>query len=235
MTKSFLFIFAVALFVTAGLASAATITQTQNFSGIPNISGPLAFNKFNAALGTLTSIQVGLSLQTSGGQIILDNDSTSLASGNFQFGAKGSISSSNVSLIDSSSMPIPGVAPNTANAFHSGAFSLAANVGDGVGDYSPSAPDGMSYSGGIETDTKSGYINNTVFGGYTGTGTYNIDYSVIQWLDYGSVSGIEAAFTPVSASGCVTVVYTYDPVPEPATITLLMIGALTLLKRKNSK
>jgi hypothetical protein len=33
----------------------------------------------------------------------------------------------------------------------------------------------------------------------------------------------------------VTVLYTYDVVPEPATITLLTIGALAFLKRKSSK
>ncbi len=231
MTKRFLFTFAVALLVTAGLASAATIPQTLYFSGIPNMNGFLTFNKFNPALGSLQSIQVGLSLQTSGGEIILDNDSASVASGNFEFGAKGNITSSDVSLIDAGFLPIPG----QAGAYHSAAFSLTVNAGDGTGDYDPTPTDGMKYTGGIETDSKTGFVNSLVFGGYTGTGTYDIDYSVTQWLDYGSVSGIEVAFSPVSANGCVTVVYTYDPIPEPATIALLTIGALGLLKRKSSK
>jgi hypothetical protein len=232
MTKSFLLIFAVALFITAGLASAASITQTKPYGpDTPNMSGSLTFNKFDSSLGTLTSIQVLFALQTTGGQLVLDNDSPSLASGNFQFGAKGTISSSNVSLLNTSFQPIPG----QANAYHSGTFSLQPNVGDGSGDYDPTAPDGMLYNGGTETDTKSGYVTSVVWGGYTGTGTYNIDYSVTQWLDYGSVSGIEVAYSPVIASGDVTVIYNYNAIPEPATMTLLTIGALALLKRKNSK
>jgi hypothetical protein len=55
----------------------------------------------------------------------------------------------------------------------------------------------------------------------------------LQWTDVGGIGGIEYAVVPASASGDVTVVYNY--VPEPATITLLCIGAAALLKRKNSK
>jgi hypothetical protein len=234
MTKSFLLIFAVALFITAGLASAATITQTRIYGpNTPNMNGSLAFNKFNLALGTLESIQVSFTLQTSGGQLILDNDSPSAASGTFEFGAVGSITSTDVSLMDTLFLPIPG----QADAYHTGAFNLTANAGDSLGDYDPTPTDGLQYDGGPETDTQSGLVNSLVWGGYTGTGagTYNIKYSVTQWLDYGSVSGIEVAFSPVIASGGVTVIYTYTPIPEPATVSLLTIGALAFLKRKNSK
>jgi hypothetical protein len=181
------------------------------------MNGSLAFNKFNLALGTLESIQVSFTLQTSGGQLILDNDSPSAASGTFEFGAVGSITST--------------------DAYHTGAFNLTANAGDSLGDYDPTPTDGLQYDGGPETDTQSGLVNSLVWGGYTGTGagTYNIKYSVTQWLDYGSVSGIEVAFSPVIASGGVTVIYTYTPIPEPATVSLLTIGALAFLKRKNSK
>jgi hypothetical protein len=235
MTKRFLFTFAAALFAIAGLASAAPppITQTKTFSGIPSMSGPFTFNQFNTGLGTLTSIQVQLNLQTSGGELKLDNDSHQSASGTFEFGAQGTINSTDVSLLNSSFLSIPG----TANAYHSGSFSLDPNVGDGPGDYSPLAPDGMLYTGTTENDNKSGYVGSAVWAagikGFLGTGTYNINYSITQWLDYGGIGGIEYAVTPVSASGDVTVVYNY--IPEPATIALLTIGALALLKRKNSK
>jgi hypothetical protein len=234
MTKRFLCFFAVALLVTAGLASAATITQTKTFSGTPNLDGALSFNQFNTGLGTLTSIQVQLNLQTSGGELKLDNDSHQSAAGTFQFGAQGTISGSpDVALLDSGFNPIPG----TANAYHSGSFSLDPNTGDGPGDYSPLAPDGMLYTGTTETDNKSGYVGSAVWAagtkGFLGTGTYNINYSITQWLNYGGIGGIEYAVTPVTASGDVTVVYNY--IPEPATIALLTIGALAFLKRKNSK
>jgi hypothetical protein len=227
MTKSFLFIFAVALFVTAGLASA----QIEYFSGTPSMDDSLTFNQFDESLGTLTSIQIILSLQISGGQLTLDNDSEESASGTFEFGASGSITSGDVGLVNSSFVAIPG----TVSTYNSEAFSLSGNVGDGEGDYDPTAPDGLQYDGGIKTNSKSDFVGSVAWGGYIGTGTYDIDYSVTQWLNYGGIGGIEYAVTPLSASGSVEVIYTYDPIPEPATITLLTIGALALLKRKNSK
>jgi hypothetical protein len=227
MTKSFLFIFAVALFVTAGLASA----QIEYFSGTPSMSGSLTFDQFDESVGTLTSIQVILYLQTSGGRLTLDNDSEESASGTFEFGASGSITSEDVGLTNSSLIAIPG----TVSAYHSQAFSLSGNVGDGDDDYDPTAPDGLQYDGGIVTNSKSGFVGESAWDAYKGTGTYNIDYSITQWLNYGGFGGIEYAVNPVSASGYVEVIYAYDPIPEPATITLLAIGALALLKRKNSK
>ena len=225
MKKKFLAICAV-LALTAGLTFAATITQTQTFSGIPNMNGSLTFNQFDSSLGTLTSIQVRLSLQTSGGRLILDNDSASSASGTFEFGANGSIGSTDVSLMDTSLQPIT----DLTEAFYSQAFSLDANVDDVSGDYDPASPDGLQYDGGIVSDTASGLVDSTVWGGYTGTGTYNINYNITQWLDYGGISGIECAITPVSASGDVTVIYTY--IPEPATMLLLAIGAVAILRKK---
>ena len=217
----------VGMFLTAEMACAATITQTKNFNVIPNMNGSLVFNKFNSALGSLTSIQIRLTLQTSGGQLIIDNDNTLPASGTFEFGAMGSISSTKVALLDSSHMAIPG----TAGAYTSQAFTLTANAGDGMGDYDPTPTDGLLYNGGIETDNKSGFVGSFAWGDYTGSDTYNIDYSILQWLDFvGSIGGIEYAILPVNASGNVTVVYGY--VPEPATIGLLAVGAIALLRKR---
>jgi hypothetical protein len=230
MTKKFLIFFAAALLVTAVPAFALTIPQTKDFNGIPNMSGSLNFNQFNNSGGlTLTSIQVSLYLQATGGELRLDNDSDSPASGTFQFGAKGNISSTDVALLNTLLQPIPG----EVNATHSQAFSLAGNVGDGTGDYDPTPPDGLLYDGGTESNSKSDFVTSLAWPGYIGTGTFNINYFITQWLDYGSIGGIEYAVTPVNAYGYVQVIYTY--VPEPATITLLCTGLVFLLKRKGSK
>ena len=47
---------------------------------------------------------------------------------------------------------------------------------------------------------------------------------------YSDDSGIEYAVTPLSAAGDVTVIYNY--IPEPATMSLLGIGALALIRRR---
>lgn len=235
MTKKILLIFAAALFVygTAVPVFAATIPQTKSFGpNTPNMIKTLTFNQFddNGGAYTLNSIQILFSLTSSGGQLILDNDSTEPASGTFAFGAKGNISSADVGLLKTG-LIVPVVAQ--LDATHSSAFSLSGDPSPVPNDYNPAPTDGMLYTGGTESDSDSGFIASLLFPGYTGTGTYDIDVTVLQWSDFGSIGGIEYAVTPVTASGEVTVIYNY--VPEPATISLLTVGALAFIKRKSSK
>lgn len=212
-----------------------TISQTQLFNGIPNFSGSLTFNQFDnhGGIWTLQSIQVSLTLQASGGQLILDNESSLPASGTFQFGAKGNITSTDVALLNSTFQPVPG----EVSAIYSQAFSLAANTGDGIGDYDPSPPDGLLYIGGTVNDSESDYVisNKVVWDagtkGFIGTGTYSINYLVHQWLDLSSTDGVEFAIAPVTASGFATVVYTYEVIPEPATLLLFGLGGLVLRRK----
>jgi opacity protein-like surface antigen len=219
---------AAALMICSAAASAATISETESFSGTPNLTQTLNFDQFDDQGGTLTlqSIQVTISMQVCDGQLVLDNDGEQAASGTFEFGAKADIASTDVSLVDSTLQPVTA----ELEAIHTGSFSLDANVGDGLNDYDSSAPDGMLYTGGTEADSDTGMIASAAFPGYIGTGTYDIDVSATQWSDFGGVSGIEWAVSPVTASGTVTVTYCY--VPEPASMGLLSLGGLALLRRR---
>jgi len=235
MAKKFLTFFAAIIVVTAIPAFADTISQTQSFTGLPNINGSLSFNQFdnNSGNWTLQSIQVSFTLQSIGGYARLDNDSALPASGTLEFGNKGNISSADVLLLDSSLQPVI----NQIKACHQESFSLAPDNGDGPYNYDWASPDGLLYSGGIETNTGSGFIDSTFWADYTGTGSYNINYSVAQWLNYGGFGGIEYAVTPTGASGEVTVIYTYSilPVPEPATIATLAFGLLWMGRSRRQK
>jgi hypothetical protein len=215
-------------------AFAITTTQSQSFGGIPNMTGALTFNQFNTSLGTLQSIQVLLYLESSNGEVILDNDGAGAASGTFEFGATGNLSATDVAMFDTSFQPIP----SQVGAYYTGAFNLAANTGDGAFDFDSTGPDGMMYAGQLEGDVSAGYVANTFWSagtkGFLGTGTYNINYAINQWLNYGSVGGIEYAINPVDVTGHVTIAYTYNAVPEPATIAMLSIGILVSIKRKKA-
>jgi hypothetical protein len=232
MAKKFLTFFTAIIVVTAAPAFADTISQTQSFSGLPNINGSLSFNQFDNNSGSwiLQAIQISFALQSIGGYVRLDNDSALPALGTLEFGNKGNISSTDVLLLASSLQPVIG----QIKACHQESFSLAPDNGDGPYNYDWAFPDGLLYSGGIETNTGSGFVDSTFWAGYIGPGSYNINYSVVQWLNYSGFGGIEYAVTPADAAGEVTVIYTYSvlSVPEPATIGLLAIGSFAFIRKK---
>ena len=211
-----------------GMATAAQTIQSETFSGTPNLTRTFTFDEFDDLGGTLTllSIQVLVDLEVAGGSLILDNDGEGAASGAFEFGAKGDISSSDVSLLDAAFLPVTA----EVEALTTGAFALDPNIGDGAGDFDPTGPDGMQIDGGIVAVGDDGFIASALFAQYTGLGTFDVDVDVVQWSEYGGVSGIEYAVTPVTAGGEVTVIYNF--IPEPATMSLLGIGALALIRRR---
>jgi hypothetical protein len=188
--------------------------QQKDFNGITGFSANLTFDKFNAS-GTLTSVEIIINLQITGGNLIINNASNDPATGPFEFGTNAVLEPIDISLVGG---------PGIAQAINHLSVDLRGNDND-------------VYSGGIvPPDTQSGFIDSSCWGQYKGSGSYNIIVRTYPWTNYSGTGEIEYFANPLpAASGYVEVIYTYDSVPEPATSILLAIGVWGLLKRKNSK
>jgi hypothetical protein len=235
MVRRVLAVCVLVVVLSSASAFAAVFSQVQSFAGIPNMNNTFAFNQFNTSLGTLTGIQITLTVNSDGGQFVIDNDSASAATGTFEFGAMGSISSTDVILLNSMFASIPG----SVGAYHTQTFSLGADNGDGIGNIDSTGPDGMTYAGSSESGSKTGTVSNMLWSvgskGFIGTGTYNLLCNIMQWSNLTSTGGVEYSVTPVTASGSVQVSYVYDAIPEPATLVILALGALIPMKKRLKK
>jgi len=190
---------------------ADVIVQQKNFSGVPNYSSILNFNQFDPSNGTLTSVNVELSVSITNFSAIVDNDGVDSSFVDLELGAKGTISSDDVTLLDASLHSVAGPV-TTWTGRH---YDLAPNEGDGSEDYDSSPPDGASYSGTDDTNNDAGDVGSSFWEtgdkGYIGTSTYDITAQLDNYFDTGGAGGVEYAVTPGTANGYVKITYTYDP------------------------
>lgn len=220
-------LFAVTCAALCGSAFGQTlIPQTKTFSGIPDFSAPLIFNKYNGNLADVQSITISYSIKIEGGQFIVDNDSATPATTTAEFGAKLNVSSSDVALLNSSFQPIF----QNVTVSNTQTFNLGADNGDGVGNYDPTGPDGGILLGQTVTGSGGGNVAAALYGGYVGAGQFTINALADQVGKLSFNSGIETATTPVNASGSITV--TYNVVPEPSSTALVGLAALGLAFRR---
>jgi hypothetical protein len=190
-------------------------------------------------LGSLTAIRIDAAVNISGGVLYYDNDSSSALTGNLEFGKVYSMTyTQDVSLHNSAMQMIF----NNGNVFacNSSAYNLAADNGDGKYNYDYNPPDGGIYYGDDLAFLDSDFIGSEFWNkgtkGFIGTGTYDILYSVNEWIDFASGNSyIEYYSSPgVYAEGSLTVTYFYDPVPEPSVVLLLMSGIVFLKSKTGS-
>jgi len=191
----------------------------------------LNFNQFDPSNGTLISINVELSVSITNFSAIVDNDGADSAFVDLELGAKGTISSSDVTLLDASINSVAGPV-TTWTGQH---YDLAPNEGDSTEDYDSSPPDGASYSGTDATNNDAGDVGSSFWEtgdkGYIGTSTYDITAQLDNYFSTGGAGGVEYAVTPGTASGYVKIIYTYEPplAVELSSFTALYNGDATCL------
>ncbi|NOU35336.1 MAG: choice-of-anchor E domain-containing protein [Kiritimatiellaceae bacterium] len=206
-----------ALLVAAGTLQAATITQTKTFSGSPNYSSILTFNKFDDAGGTYTlnSIFVSVVLNTAAGASLgIDNDGQNPASGTASFGSNGGITASDVTLLKQNFSTFYGTLVSTSSK----QMTLAADDGDST-TFSTSGTDYDALVTSATSVSDNAYLSSAVFDQYKGNGTYTVTYGVNQYLSMGAFSGAQFQGNPVSADGSMSIQYNYT-IPEPASASL---------------
>jgi len=222
-----LFIGVVTCCAFAAASHASTISYMANYGpAVPNYTQTLALDKFHGNLADLLSVQFKLTLHIDGGFLCVDNDGADPATVTVNLGATAAITSVEVTLLNNLFQPVTG----TASASSGDMFNLAGDNGDGAFNVDCSAPDGATHTGGMASDLKSGFINSLFHSQYVGLGQFHVDLNAMQILDFGSVGGVEGAFSPVMADGTVMVTYVF--VPEPATFGLLALGSLFLRRTR---
>lgn len=200
--------------------------QTLSFSGTPDFTKTLTFDKFDGSLGSLVGVKIDVSLSIDGGKVQADNDGEQGGSVNMEIGATGLI---NTGLTEVDIFPaVAGVDPKTQAQLNVGAD----EGGDGPDFQWDGGADNVELLGAGQTDIASSNLAPFLFGQYTGAGeTFDIVFDVSTAFSVSGVSGVAGGFTPVTSSGFVSVQYEYQEpseVPAPAALWLLGSGLLGL-------
>lgn len=211
-----------------GAASAATLesdftvpTTNTTFDATPSV------DMFNPALGTLLSVTFGLK-DTMTTTISLSNQSSS-------------VSQSILGTVNGSF-----TLKNTAGTTTYFSDSLTAQNGTGVDGYGKFAinpnntPDYSSPYGHVfaaKTVSDSSFLtatasDTTTLNAFKGTGKFNFAFHATALGTTTSDNNNYLALYQTTAAANGYVIYTYAPVPEPASLSALAIGAVALLRRR---
>ena len=212
------------LVLAAAPAAAGTISYNTTYgpAGVPDAGTTVSLNQFDeATYGTLTKVTLTLDGTASAGSITWDNESDVATDVTLGIGGQ-----------------VTAVAPSALTL-----VVVPLQQGDGVGivadddGYPPdfAGADSFTVTGGTGSDSDSAVLTNAaLFAPYKGTGTFDIDISsIVKTLVLTSGGTGETKPTAGVTSGVVTV--TYEFVPEPATMALLLAGGLGALLRRKSR
>lgn len=215
------------ILLVAAAASPAMGALTVSYS---NTYGPtgVAFSglavplpKFDTSLGPLTKVTLELDANTDSGSIGWDNEAAITTDVTLGIGAKVTASAP-LSLIVVTAIPL-----------QLGSATGIAADNDGTADFI--GTDSFTVTGGMGTDSDADFTTSSLatfeatFVGETFDTTID---SVVE--NYLSTSGGYGPFNPVPGMTDGTITVTYEYIPEPATLGLLSLGALALLRRRRA-
>jgi PEP-CTERM motif len=202
-----------------GGVSAATLELSCTNTGVTKteLDGNIACPSFNLAGQVLSSIEIDLT-----GTV----DSSSLLSLTNNAATTQTASAKTLSdfFVQTVAGKGPGNAPNSGFTWANPVFTVQADTG------SVTLSSGQSKSFNVSgTQTGTLGIDTTQFAPYIGPNPFDIHATTITGLSVTGGGGqiVAAQATNVTLTG--KVIYTYLPVPEPATVSLIAVGIVALL------
>lgn len=232
MKKNLLII--AALFLAAGSLQAATITYSNSVSMLSEQDATVTLQKFDSATyGTLTGVYIEYVTSLANGSVAMDNDAVIAQNGTAKIRHINLAFTPGVTLLRDNFSSIAG---SDLTISQQQLFALGATSGDAVGVFNATGEsDYALWEPGNLTATGSGNIFSGVWGGYTGVGTFDtiVNAEINTTVTFTGLDGQVQYNTPAGTfSG--KVIYTYTPVPEPATASMMgLAGLITLLVRRH--
>ncbi len=216
-----LIIIALAIFATASV-QADTVGYTNSTSLTSGQSDNFTLSKFDTALGDLTGVYIEYWTEFLNVRVQLDNDSDAIQENQTaSFNCAITNFTSSASMFDGSSDAI-----SIANLqiIENQSYTLQANDGDTNTAFNVGGTDYADWDPGTLNNSGDGNISSFVFSDYEGTGNYTVTLDTVI-IAGGSVSDgfMEAQSGSGSFNG--RVIYTYTPIPEPATASMMMLVA----------
>ena len=231
MKKNLLII--AALLLVAGTLQADIVTYT-NMSAMANDADTtIGLSKFDTALGTLTGIYIEYKTLVSGVSVAVDNDSAEVQTGT----ARVQNLVSHFSVANSVMNPsfTDAVKLGDLQISQSQAFVLQATGTDPLGFTPTGGSDYAIWTPGTLTAVSGGDLSSFVFTQYQGAGSFNATIHSI-FSTTATFSGTDGYFQGNTPRGAFEgkVIYTYSPIPEPATASMmaLVAGIGFLLRRR---
>lgn len=223
------------------LANAATVTFSDSTAvtegGVLSGANLLNLAQFDPSLGTLTKVEIEVSLSLPSLDLVVDNDTDQASTVTTNFGTLGgTLFSSTASTFDGTDT-LAGSNFNVAT--QSSSFTVQATADDPTDVFNNDL--GIDNGSFTTTPVNVGQltlreINSFVWAQYTGTGTVDFDLAVDFVTDMNVNTGGgtgEVRFQGVIPTAVFSASVTYTYIPEPSSAVLLgCLGVLGLLRRR---